>query len=154
MGMTLYHLSHQGICNHWEWEGKRFVMKGFLQTVERYLEWINRTDSLRPRVLRHRQFSNTIACIHKMSGYWKLSLDFLKYLCNEKLKLKEWWYQRDFLPYFLSIEKQNPWILFCDWTYCPFLESWRNDSMWVVRRLNSDGKGWDLSTNPSSLGES
>lgn len=31
-------------------EGKRSVMKGFSETMKRYLKWINRTNAPRPRV--------------------------------------------------------------------------------------------------------
>lgn len=102
-------------------------MKSFQRQWNGYLKWISRTKA-RPFLMfsdRNKHFSSTIVCIHYMSDHWKLSVDFLKHLSNEKLNLKEWWYQRAFSLLSLNL-KQNPWIDFCGSSYWPFLGAWGN----------------------------
>lgn len=97
----------------------------------------------------NKHFSCTIVCIHYMSGHWKLSLDFLRFLSNEKLNLKEWWYQGA-LP-LLSLVWETKSL---NTPLCLYLltisRCLGNFFMWSFRRLSSGGKVWGLSDNPSS----
>lgn len=97
----------------------------------------------------NKHFSCTIVCIHYMSGHWKLSLDFLRCLSNEKLNLKEWWYQGA-LP-LLSLVWETKSL---NTPLCLYLltisRCLGNFFMWSFRRLSSGGKVWGLSTNPST----
>lgn len=97
----------------------------------------------------NKHFSCTIVCIHYMSGHWKLSLDFLKCLSNEKLNLKERWYQGA-LP-LLSLVWETKSL---NTPLCLYLltisRCLGNFFMRSFRRLCSGGKVWGLSANPSS----
>lgn len=97
----------------------------------------------------NKQFSSTIVCIHYMPGHWKRSLDFLKCLSNEKLNLKDWWYQGT-LP-LLSLVWETKSLNTLLWLYLLTISGCLgNFFMWSFRRLSSGGKVWGLSANPTS----